>query len=162
MKYLTALLVLLIFPITIHADEKKDKDCRCAKECIDDCKMCDDCRDCRIKRSLEKRRKLAAEEAKRRKDRLMDRGRPRVIIVVRPAAPNRGNGIIFHHHRHHHSFDRWGRWGSGYPRYRSLYRGIYRTRAPSYRTYRDRSRSSTPESQRRPRVWYDGLRTRTD
>ena len=56
MKYLIASLVLLIFPVTIQADEKKDKDCKCAVECLDDCKMCDDCRDCRIKRNLEKRR----------------------------------------------------------------------------------------------------------
>ena len=154
MKYIAMLLFLLVFPLTLNAEQQKLRP---------DCDQCDECRDCRIRKSLEKRQELAAAEAEQRKYRLRARkAKPNVIIVVRPPVIiNRGNGMIRHHrHFHHHIFNDWG----GYLRYRRLYTGIYRTRPPSYHIYIGRTSGIEPRERPKPypRVWYDGLRTRTD
>ena len=159
MKYLAVLLFMMVFPLVANAEEhKRDNDCKCVKECLDDCRECDQCRDCRIKNNLENRKKLAAEEAKLRKIRLhLRKGKPNIIVIIRPPVVNRGNVMIHHRHHHHHHFDRWG---GSYYRHLRPYGTIYRTNPLIYHIHRDRA--SKVETPHRPKVWYDGLRTRTD
>lgn len=130
MKYVIAIVLSLSMLSIGNAREEEDCNCReCVKEQINQ----------RIK-------DRAAEEARRRRERIHNRKvQPRVIA-------NR-NGRVIHYHYH---FDRWR---SGYPRYRRFYRAVYNRRPRSYRTYRNRNRKIV-DSERK--IWYDGLRTRTD
>ena len=112
-----------------------------------DCEVC-------LKDQINQRIKdRAAEEARRRRERIHNRKlQPRIVLNFhRPLADR--NGRVIHYHYH---FDRWN---TGYSRYRRFYRRVYRTRPPSYRIYRDRTRLPVDNDRK---VWYDGLRTRTD
>ena len=137
MRYVIAIVLSLSMLSIGNAREEEDCNCR---ECVKD----------QINQRIKDR---AAEEARRRRERIHNRKlQPRVILNFhRPLADR--NGRVIHYHYH---FDRWR---TGYPRYRRLYRGIYGRRPPSYRTYRERSRPVVDNDRK---VWYDGLRTRTD
>ena len=137
MRYVVPVLLLLMVSVG-SAQERKEEQC--------------DCRHCvrvEVDRKIKER---AAEEARRRRERIHNRKfQPRIIINFRRPIADRNGRVINYNILIN-------RWDTGYPRYRRLYRGIYDTR-PSYRNYRDRTRRVVDEPRR---VWYDGLRTRTD
>ena len=131
--------IILSLSMLSMGNAREEEDCNC-EVCLKD----------QINQRIKDR---AAEEARRRRERIHNRKlQPRIVLNFhRPLADR--NGRVIHYHYH---FDRWR---TGYPRYRRLYRGIYGRRPPSYRTYRERSRRVVDNDRK---VWYDGLRTRTD
>ena len=139
MKYLIPIVLSLCLLTIGNAQEREDENCQCKN-----------CRKAEIDKRIKDR---AAEEARRRRERIHNRKfQPRIVLNFhRPIADR--NGRVIHYHYH------FNRWSTGYPRYRRFYRDVYRTRPPAYRTYRDRSRPAFDSGRK---VWYDGLRTRTD
>ena len=140
MKYLIPIVLSLCLLTIGNAQEREDENCQCKN-----------CRKAEIDKRIKDR---AAEEARRRRERIHNRKLPpRIIINFNlPLADRNGRVISYNYH--------FERWRIGYPRYRRLYRAIYDTR-PSYRNYRDRARRQREVDNRRD-IWYDGLRTRTD
>ena len=131
--------IILSLSMLSMGNAREEEDCNC-KHCVKE----------QINQRIKDR---AAEEARRRRERIHNRKLyPRVIINFYPPMVDRNSRAI--HYRYH-----FNRWRSGYPRYRRFYRGVYGTRPPSYRTYRDRNKKIV-DSERK--IWYDGLRTRTD
>ena len=131
--------IILCLSMLSMGNAREEEDCNC-EVCLKD----------QINQRIKDR---AAEEARRRRERIHNRKfQPRIVLNFhRPIAGR--NGRIIHYHYH------FARWRTGYPRYRRLYRGIYGRRPPSYRIYRERTRLPVDNDRK---IWYDGLRTRTD
>jgi hypothetical protein len=154
MKSLIFATVLLMgITSSSYGGERKHKDCECKEVCVEDCKACDQCKDCIKRRRVQERKKIAAEEARRRRERLHRRKlQPRIIIIVQHQHIDR------HHHHHNCRCNRCS-WGVRYRPFRrtvGVYINTIPRRRPTY-NYSPRRRVDS-----RPKVWYDGLRTRTD
>jgi len=130
------------------------KDCECGEVCVDDCKGCDKCPECLQRKRLERRHRIAAHEAQRRRDRIHRRKiQPRIIITF-------GNGGIdrYRHHPNCRCNRCW--WAI---RYRPLRRQVdvfihVRPRAQAARHDHHHHRHGRDVR----KLWHDGLRTRTD
>ena len=129
------------------------KDCECGEVCVDDCKGCDKCGECLKKKRLDRRHRIAAHEAQRRRDRIHRRKiQPRIIITF-------GNGGI-DRYRHHPNCRCNRCWWA--VRYRPLRRQVdvfihVRPRAQAHHDHHHHGRGRGER-----KLWHDGLRTRTD
>ena len=153
MKSLIFATVLLMgITSSSYGGERKHKDCECKEVCVEDCKACDQCKDCIKRRRVQERKKIAAEEARRRRERLHRRKiQPRIIITF-------GNGGI-DRYRHHPNCRCNRCWWA--VRYRPLRRQVdvfihVRPRAHVHRDHHHRHGRDVRK------LWQDGLRTRTD
>jgi len=155
MKHLiiTTVLFLMMATPSLAATPRKHKDCECDEQgCIDSCKACDKCRAC-IKREIRKKiKERAAEEAKRRKDRIhRSKIKPRIIIIF-------GNGGInqYRHHPNCRCNRCW--WSVRYRPRRQV--DVFINVHPRAHAHHDRHNRKRVDNRRK--LWYDGLRTRTD
>ena len=153
MKSLIFATVLLMgITSSSYGGERKHKDCECKEVCVEDCKACDQCKDCIKRRRVQERKKIAAEEARRRRERLHRRKiQPRIIITF-------GNGGI-DRYRHHPNCRCNRCWWA--VRYRPLRRQVdvfihVRPRAHVHRDHHHRHGRDVRK------LWHDGLRPRTD
>ena len=129
------------------------KDCECGEVCVDDCKGCDKCGECLKKKRLDRRHRIAAHAAQRRRDRIHRRKiQPRIIITF-------GNGGI-DRYRHHPNCRCNRCWWD--VRYRPLRRqlDVFIHVTPRAQAHHDHHHHGRGRGDRK--LWHDGLRTRTD
>ena len=129
------------------------KDCECGEVCVDDCKGCDKCGECLKKKRLDRRHRIAAHEAQRRRARIHRRKiQPRIIITF-------GNGGI-DRYRHHPNCRCNRCWWD--VRYRPLRRqlDVFIHVRPRAQAHHDHHHHGRGRGERK--LWHDGLRTRTD
>ena len=139
MRYVIPIMLLVcMFSIGNAAKPRKHKDCECTVAgCIDSCKACDVCRECIKRRIRAKIKERAAEEGKRRRDRIA-RAKEGPIVIH-----------IYHNYYNYRS-----------NRYRGDYVRRFRRGFNHHRHHHHHHHHKKVDT--RPRLWHDGLRTRTD